>query len=78
MGVLNVLGPNFIQIDASIVRQFVVRERQHLEFRFEMFNLPNNVRFNAPAVSLATPTTFGQIRSAQDPRILQLAMKYVF
>jgi hypothetical protein len=73
-----VLGPSFIQIDMAIVREFPVREGQNLQVRFEAFNLPNNVRFQNPAVVLSTPTTFGQVRAAYDPRILQLAMKYVF
>jgi hypothetical protein len=87
MGVFNVLGPSFVQLDAAIVRQFRIREGHRIEVRVEAFNFPNNVRFAgnnssgvaiAPAVTLSTPTTFGQIRAANDPRIFQIAMKYVF
>jgi hypothetical protein len=87
MGVFNVLGPSFVQLDAAIVRQFRIRENHRIEVRVEAFNFPNNVRFAgnnssgvaiAPAVTLSTPTTFGQFRAANDPRILQIAMKYVF
>ncbi|HXP84795.1 MAG TPA: TonB-dependent receptor [Bryobacteraceae bacterium] len=78
MGVFNVLGPKFFQFDMAVVRQFRVREGMNFEFRVEAFNVFNNVRFNNPAVTLTVPSTFGNITSAQDPRILQLAMKFTF
>jgi hypothetical protein len=78
MGVYNVLGPKFFQFDTALVREFLVRERENLQFRFEAFNVLNNVRFNNPSVTLSAPSTFGEITSAQDPRILQLAMKFNF
>ena len=78
MGVLNVLGPAFIELDAAIVRNFRIAEGHELQVRLEAFNFPNNVRYMTPAVALATSSTFGQLRSAYDPRILQIAMKYVF
>jgi hypothetical protein len=78
MGVLNVLGPKFFQFDAALVREFAIRERQNLQFRAEAFNVFNNVRFNNPSLTLSAPSTFGNITSAQDPRILQLAMKLNF
>jgi len=78
MGVFNVLGPKFFQFDMAVVREFRVRERQNIQFRVEAFNVFNNVRFNTPSVTLSAPSTFGNILSAQDPRIMQLAMKYTF
>jgi hypothetical protein len=45
--------------------------------RGEAFNLTNSFRAGFVSVSFGSPT-FGQITSARDPRILQLAMKYVF
>jgi hypothetical protein len=41
------------------------------------FNVPNLVNLGNPTVIL-TSATFGQILSATHPRILQLALKYVF
>jgi len=78
MGVLNALGPKYFQFDVALVRDFRLQEREHLQFRAEAFNVLNNVRFNNPAVTLSVPSTFGNITSAQDPRILQLAMKFSF
>jgi hypothetical protein len=78
MGVFNVLGPKFFQFDMAVVREFRVRERQNIQFRVEAFNVFNNVRFMNPSLTLSAPSTFGNILAAQDPRIMQLAMKYTF
>ena len=48
-----------------------------IEFRAEAFNLPNHVNPGNPGTTF-TNNTFGKIQSAADPRILQLALKYVF
>jgi hypothetical protein len=61
----------------GLTRAFPVRENQSLEFRAEAFNLPNLVNLGPPQLTL-TSGTFGQILSATDPRIIQLALKYVF
>jgi hypothetical protein len=42
-----------------------------------VFNLLNNVQLNNPVSSLNN-SNFGIITSANDPRIVQLALKYVF
>jgi hypothetical protein len=78
IGLLNVLGPTFFQFDTALVRQFRIREGQRLEIRGEAFNLTNSLRSNNPGVTLSTPNSFGLILSAQDPRIMQLAAKFVF
>src|SRR5262249_31416403 len=78
MGRSNVVGPGSIRIDMGLTREFRVRENQSVEFRAEAFNLPNHLNALNPATNLSTLSTFGLIRSAADPRILQLALKYVF
>ena len=77
MGARNVVGPKTVRIDMGLTRAFQIRERQSLEFRAEAFNVPNLVNLGLPTVTL-TSGSFGQILSAGDPRILQLALKYVF
>ena len=77
MGPRNVRGPRSIRIDMGLTRAFQVRERQTLEFRAEAFNVPNLVNLGNPTLVL-TSSTFGQILSASDPRIMQLALKFVF
>ena len=73
----SVQGVNTWQLDAALSRVFEIREAQRLEFRAEAFNLTNSFRPNNP-VSALNNATFGQIRTARDPRILQFALKYVF
>jgi len=61
----------------GLTRQFGVRENQKLEFRAEVFNLPNWVNLNNPDGDFSS-TTFGRVTSARDPRIMQFALKYFF
>jgi Carboxypeptidase regulatory-like domain/TonB dependent receptor len=70
-------GPGFFGIDVNVTRKFPIREGQALEVRGEAFNVLNHVNPFDP-VSNLTSGTFGQIQGASDPRILQLALKFVF
>jgi len=72
-----ILGPGNIRIDMGLTREFKMREKHSVELRFEAFNLPNHVNPGNPVTTLTSPT-FGKILSAADPRIMQLALKYVF
>jgi len=85
----NVPGPGFWQLDLGFTRSFRIAERRKLQVRGEAFNLTNSFRAGVPAPSLSaggagvslalgSSIPFGQITSALDPRIIQLAMKYVF
>ena len=48
-----------------------------LEVRAEVFNLLNTPNFGAPNAVLGA-ANFGTITTALDPRVVQLAMKFVF
>ena len=70
-------GPGFWEIDMALSRAFKIRESMSLELRGEAFNLTNSFR----ALTVTTTQNsaqFGQILSAQDPRIMQVAAKFVF
>jgi len=71
-------GPNSITYNGGVTKDFpIYRERMRLQFRAEFFNLFNRVNFNNPASSL-TGAGFGRITGAGDPRIGQLALKFLF
>ncbi len=73
----SIKGPGTWQFDAALSRTFTVHEAQKMEFRAEAFNITNSLRLNSPTTNLNS-NIFGQITSAQDPRILQFALKYIF
>jgi hypothetical protein len=77
MGRNSIPGPGLFTLDMGLTRQFSVTENQALEFRAEVFNLPNHVNLNPPTSALSS-TTFGRVTSAADPRIMQFALKYIF
>ena len=66
-----------LQVDMHLSRTFQIRERQSLQFRAEVFNLPNRLNAGAPTTGLNI-TNFGKVTTASDPRIMQFAFKYVF
>jgi hypothetical protein len=90
MGANNLLAPGFVQIDMGVVRAFVIRESKQVQFRAEAFNLPNHTNPDvclagssilAPCTAMSTAIntqSFGRILSARDPRILQMALKFLF
>ncbi len=85
LGPLNIVNPSMVQVDMKLARVFQVREHQSLEVRWEVFNVPNRVNLAAPNTTLSSGT-FGQITSdingsssqSGDPRLMQLALKFVF
>ena len=70
-------GHGSIVVNMGLTRTFSITEAQTLEFRAEAFNLPNHLNPNNPETALNSQN-FGRGTSAQDPRIIQLALKYVF
>jgi hypothetical protein len=85
LGALSIVNPGMVQVDMGLSRMFHVRERQNVQFRWEVFNVPNRLNPAAPNTTLSSGS-FGQITSdingsgsqAGDPRIMQFALKYIF
>jgi len=74
----NIAGPGYFGMDTGVSRTFRVRESVSLEARGEAFNVTNGVRLNAPITARNDTINFGKVLTAQDPRILQMALKVVF
>jgi hypothetical protein len=89
VGSRNVLrGDGFASWDTSLSKRWKMpyRETHSLQFRWEVFNVPNLTRFNAQGVgaSLLTsltqsPASFGAYTSLlTQPRVMQFALRYEF
>jgi hypothetical protein len=71
-------GPGLANWDTGIFKEFpLVNERYRLQFRGEFFNTLNRANFNNPGVSTSAGG-FGSITGSADPRIGQLALKFLF
>ncbi len=70
-------GPKTWAFDMALSRTFSFREMQKVEVRAEAFNVTNSFRPGNPNNTISN-NTFGQIRTADNPRVLQFALKYVF
>jgi len=69
-------GPHYADLDFSLHKDFQMTERFRLQFRTDFVNAFNHVQFDAPDVGIGP--TMGQIRSAEPPRNIQLALKLYF
>jgi hypothetical protein len=70
-------GPGFNRLDVGIFRNFRIVEGLVLQLRGEAFNTLNHTNFQGVNVT-STSTGFGQITTARDNRILQIAGKIKF
>jgi hypothetical protein len=73
----SVVSPGRLQVDATLARVFSIGEQRAFELRGEAFNILNRTNFGPPNLTL-NRGDFGQITTAGDPRIIQLALKYRF
>jgi len=76
-GHFSLRAPGYFDVDVAVTREFRLAERFTLQARGEAFNALNHPNFGAPNATLSS-STFGQIRNARDPRILQALMKLIF
>jgi hypothetical protein len=72
-----VFGPGYWTLNAGLSRIFRINEKQTMEFRADGTNMLNHTNFNAPNGTI-TNGQFGRIQSAQDARVLQFGLKYLF
>ena len=70
-------NPGLANVDLGLAKNFKWNERVNTFFRFEAFNAFNRVNLNGPSAA-QNSATFMRITGAQDPRILQLALRMTF
>ena len=85
LGKGRLVGPGLFNTDAGIYKNFAIRERASVQFRAEFFNMFNRANFYNPGASGLSAGSvslsgagFGDILSARNPRIGQLALKITF
>ncbi|HSM76260.1 MAG TPA: hypothetical protein VLT57_01475, partial [Bryobacteraceae bacterium] len=70
-------GPDFANVDVSLMKNFRITERFTAQFRAESFNVANHPNFSVPVADLASPN-FGRILTASPARLTQFALKVLF
>jgi hypothetical protein len=71
-------GPGINNWDAVLAKDTRLTEGKNLEFRAEFFNTFNHAQFILNYADYADQANFGYVRSANAPRIIQLAIKLLF
>ncbi len=72
-------GPGLDQWDFSVHKKIAITEDKYFQFRAEIFNIFNHTNFYNPDGHFSDgPTLFGKITQAQDPRLVQFALKFMF
>ncbi len=71
-----VIGPEYVDFDISMQKNFPIGERMKFQFRTDFLNVFNHPNLAAPNTSVGTG--FGVINTSQDARQLQFALKFYF
>ena len=72
-------APAYFNADVSVSKLFNIKEGHNIQFRAEAYNLANMTMFSPPGRDVSSPSTFGLISGqANNPRNIQLALKYIF
>jgi hypothetical protein len=73
------IGPAYRNWDLSAFKSIHVAEGKQLQFRAELFNFLNHANYRLPNSDIsAPPEVFNHITEAQDPRLVQFALKFLF
>ncbi len=72
-----VRGPGYRNLDLALMRRVPLRGSNVLEVRAEVFNATNTPPLGPPNGVFGS-AAFGTITTAADPRVVQLALKFLF
>jgi hypothetical protein len=84
LGYNTLIGPGYVSLDFSVIKNVNVTQNQRLQVRMEFFNLTNRANFNLPDTTpfLANGTRdpqAGKITQTRGtPRQMQIGLKYLF
>lgn len=68
------IGPSFLSQDFAVLKNFLVKESQRVQFRAEFFNFFNHTNFKLPQNTL-DQSGVGKIGDTFDPRLIQLGLR---
>jgi hypothetical protein len=72
-----VRGPGYRNLDLALMRRLSLSGTRVLEIRADVFNATNTPPLGAPNTQVGA-AAFGTISPADDPRVVQLALKFSF
>ncbi len=70
-------GPGINNFDMALLKDTRIAEAKSIELRFELFNVFNHAQFLTPTGTINS-SAFGIVTGAGDPRIAQVAAKFIF
>jgi hypothetical protein len=70
-------GPGFNRADVGVFRNFRIFERLNFQFRAEATNVANHTNWQGVTTSV-TSSSYGQVTSNRDARVLELGGKFTF
>jgi hypothetical protein len=78
-------GPGINNWDTAVYKNFPIRERMKVQFRWELYNLFNHTQFSGldttarfDAAGNQVNRQFGQFTASRDPRQMQFALRFYF
>ncbi|MGH9735168.1 MAG: hypothetical protein ACRD8A_11335, partial [Candidatus Acidiferrales bacterium] len=70
-------GPGYANWDFALLKDIPLTERDRLQFRAELFNILNHTNLRLPVLDIQSPNV-GAIQRDVGPRVIQLALKFLF
>src|SRR5271157_5346019 len=76
----NLRGQGYFGVDMGLSKSFKITERQNLQFRWEVFNITNSVRFDVHSLAPSlVNSSFGTYSGTlTNSRVMQFALRYSF
>ena len=79
MGLYNLRGPGFFNMNSGLFRSFTITERFNLQFRAEGLNVSNTPQLQNPNVTVTAPANFMRITAAnQTQRTFRFGLRLAF
>jgi len=73
-----VIGAAYRNWDFSAFKSIGVAEGKQLQLRAELFNFLNHANYRLPNSDISSPGLYNHITEAQDPRLVQFALKFLY